>query len=394
MKPNQQDDAQDPQNPKETKSPPSSSSPPHRKKTRDLPTLSECHACKFRIDMADGKTKLQTLYSEWRIVLLCKKCFARVESSEICSYCFGAAAASEDCFACCECKRRVHRDCFSEYKGAQSCLGSDEVSVCCMDCWIPKPLASWRGVSKDRNGKRKRRTGLESGNSLSDGGDHEGVLEDVIKDANSVVERKIESATKAREKVVKKAVVAKRAIELATNALGFVVKKDENCAEDSVDDSRLAFELHRAINSSPRRILKKLCTVNLSVLSVPKGLECDRLVRASCSVNESACGRPDSSSSNPDKNVSEPCDLSLKEGEGSCSVKLISFCGDDNGMDFESLSFSKEGESIELNCKKCDAKADCILYKYQRRKKTDRYFFKYSKRKTRLKPVSLQASAS
>lgn len=266
-----------------------------------------------------------------------------------------------------------------------------------MDCWIPKPLASWRGVSNDRNAKRKRRIGLEPGNSFSDGGDHEKVLEDVVKDANSAVEMKIEAATQAREKAAKKVAVAKRAIELATNALGFVAEKEEKCAEDSVDDSRLAFELHRAINGSPRRILKKLCTVNLSLLSVPRGLECDGdfLARPSCSGNESAaCGRPDSCSSNRDKSVSEPCDLSLKEGEGSCSVKLISVGGDENGMDFESLSYSREGESIDLNRKRYDAKSDCILYKYQRRRKTDRYFFKYSKRRTRLKATPLQASAS
>ncbi|KAH7518575.1 hypothetical protein FEM48_Zijuj09G0186000 [Ziziphus jujuba var. spinosa] len=431
MKPDQQqdDETQNREIPNGSKPPPppppsSSSSSPPRKKTRDLPTLSECHACKFRIDIADGKSKLHTLYSEWRIVLLCKKCFAGVESSEICSYCFGSVSEEDRCFTCSECNRRVHRDCFSEYKtfasrSHSSCLGSEKLSVC-MDCWIPRPLASWRGVVlSDRNGKRKRRNGgSESGIPLSDNG----VLEDVVKDANSMVEKKIEAAAEARERAATKAAVAKKAIEFATNALGFVAKIDER--EGSVDDSQLAFELHRAINGSSRRISKNLCSVNLACLAAPKG--CwefdgggggdDQFIRASCSANGSVCGRPDSCSygetfeENRDKNVSEALDLSLKEGEGSCSMKTINLGGDDNGsMDFESLSFCKEEEeSIEQNSKRCDAKKpDCNLFKYYqrrrkkndryflkyRRKKADRYFFKYSKRKTRLKAIPPQASA-
>lgn len=66
------------------------------------------------------------------------------------------------------------------------------------------------------------------------------MLEDVVKDVNCVVQKKFEAAVKAREMAVKKADVAKRAVELANNALG------------EFDDAELAFRLHRAMNSSPR----------------------------------------------------------------------------------------------------------------------------------------------
>ena len=66
------------------------------------------------------------------------------------------------------------------------------------------------------------------------------LLEDVVKDANCAMEKKVAVAVKSREVAVKKAGVANRAVELANNAL-------EEC-----DDAELAFRLHRAMNSSPR----------------------------------------------------------------------------------------------------------------------------------------------
>ncbi|CAN6724974.1 unnamed protein product [Malus baccata var. baccata] len=130
------------------------------KKTRELPNLSECHCCHLRVDIANAsaKSKLHILYSEWRVVLLCKKCLSRVESSELCSYCFAATSPSqEDSFNCCQCNRRVHRHCDSEYRGIallsqDSCLAV-EVGVCA-DCWLPESLARWRGVMRSQKARR------------------------------------------------------------------------------------------------------------------------------------------------------------------------------------------------------------------------------------------------
>ncbi|OMO99105.1 hypothetical protein CCACVL1_03928, partial [Corchorus capsularis] len=213
------------------------SDPSSLKKTRDLPNLTECQACGSRTDTAKGKNRIQTLYSEWRIVLLCPRCYHRVVSSQICSYCF--KAASDDCFSCSQCKRSIHKTCFLNYKSippwSYSIRGS-EFTVC-IDCWVPKQIARKRGILR-RNRKAKN-------SSVLDGRDDEGakLLEDVVKDANCAMEKKVEVAVKARETAVKKAVVAKRAVELARDAL-------EEC-----DDAELAFRLHRAMNSSPR-ILK------------------------------------------------------------------------------------------------------------------------------------------
>ncbi|XP_068318326.1 uncharacterized protein [Pyrus communis] len=130
------------------------------KKTRELPNLSECHCCHLRVDIANAsaKSKLHILYSEWRVVLLCKKCLSRVESSELCSYCFAATSPSQDdSFICCQCNRRVHRHCDSEYRGIallsqDSCLAV-EVGVCA-DCWLPESLARWRGVMRSQKARR------------------------------------------------------------------------------------------------------------------------------------------------------------------------------------------------------------------------------------------------
>ncbi|PRQ41603.1 putative chromatin regulator PHD family [Rosa chinensis] len=140
-----------------------------KKKTRELPNLTECHCCHLRVDLAKSSqnNKLQILYSEWRIVLLCNKCLARVESTELCSYCFNDSSSGH-CFSCRQCRRRVHRDCDSEYRSAAVWSGSssaaaDEVSVCA-DCWVSESLARWRR-SRNVGSGRKSRADLGLGRS-------------------------------------------------------------------------------------------------------------------------------------------------------------------------------------------------------------------------------------
>lgn len=122
-----------------------------------------------------------------------------------------------------------------------SCSG-EEFSVC-VDCWVPRPIA----VSRGRRRKIRRKD--KSGESL----DGAKSLKDVAEDANCVAEKKIEAAARAREEALRKAVVARRAVELATNALDFVARRNESGEKEGVvNDAEMALRLHRAMNSSPR----------------------------------------------------------------------------------------------------------------------------------------------
>ncbi|XP_043720708.1 uncharacterized protein LOC122668175 [Telopea speciosissima] len=289
-----------------------------RKRTQELPSISDCHVCGARMNKK-GKDKLLTLDSQWRVVLLCKKCFDGVESAKICSYCF--MEVSEESAGCRECGRRIHRACILKYPGFSPCSNSGSVSFTCIDCWVPKPPGNSNGACMSRN---------PSGDSkiLSDACSVENsrvsapeacskLLEDVVKDANSAAEKKIAAATLAREKAFTKAVAARRAAALARSALSLAVvaAREENREKDSsascasiIDDAELALRLHRAINSSPR-IAKNLCSLN----SDCKIWHCNgnSLARASDPGSPSVCGKLDVCTENklfenPDKTISEP----------------------------------------------------------------------------------------
>ncbi|KAE8708572.1 putative Tetratricopeptide repeat-like superfamily protein [Hibiscus syriacus] len=204
------------------------------KKTRELPNLTECQACGTRCDNASSKKQIQTLYSEWRIVLLCPKCYNRVDSSQICSYCF--KDASEDCFYCAQCKRSLHKTCFSDFKyvppWSYSVCGS-EFTVC-IDCWVPEKIACKRGIfRREINAKNPRVSEVRNGEAAK-------LLEDVVKDANCAMGEMVEDAFNARGLAISKSVVANQ------------VKELENSELEECDDAELAFQLHRAMNSSPR----------------------------------------------------------------------------------------------------------------------------------------------
>ncbi|KAL9691939.1 hypothetical protein QQ045_012367 [Rhodiola kirilowii] len=65
--------------------------------TRELPNLSECHSCGYR---SNDQDKLRTLNSEWRIVLLCRKCYPRAVHGEVCTYCLDDVIAGKESFKC------------------------------------------------------------------------------------------------------------------------------------------------------------------------------------------------------------------------------------------------------------------------------------------------------
>ncbi|KAL7235878.1 hypothetical protein ACSBR1_019208 [Camellia fascicularis] len=267
-----------------------SSSERFQKKTRDLPNFSDCHCCGLHIHTSNPKNKLQTLDSVWRIVLLCKKCIERVESAELCSYCF--SKADSDCYRCQDCERCIHRECVAKYRWSSYCCLELGFSVC-VDCWVPKLLANSNRVYKRRNNSRVSKS-----------------LEDVVIDAKSVVKKKTVVVAKAKENALRKAMVARKAVELANSALELVAKKDDNGATVVVDDTELAFQLHRAMNSSPR-ISKNFCLLNSSLLPVPRIRDCDGdlSVRSSgsrVSSHPSVTAPNNKLNENVDATVSEP----------------------------------------------------------------------------------------
>ncbi|KAL5857318.1 hypothetical protein ACOSQ3_004776 [Xanthoceras sorbifolium] len=293
-------------------------------KTRELPNLSECQGCRYRIDCCTaGKTSIQILYSEWRIVLLCQKCLSLVESSQICSYCF-KQITQEDFFRCCQCKRCIHTNCFSMYK---SIAPLSQFSFC-VDCWVPKSIIRKRPFFR----ARKSSNNIPSNSALSleancDGdGDH----------------------NTSRNKVI-------------------------------VDDAQLAFQLHRVMNSSSR-ISKNFSAVNSSCSSVSKRKEL-----------------------NDNENVVVP----FKEGEGSCSDKLVKSSGDENSMNLDSISCQNNPyQSSTFNVEIDNGKLDRYLLKYRKRNSNNesktlhekfpcqseifaaRFLFKYRKRKLSAKGTS------
>lgn len=369
-----------------------------QKKTRDLPNLTECHACGFKVDVCTGRNRLHILHSEWRIVLLCKMCLSSIKSSQICSYCFSKTSA--DCYRCEQCQHSVHRKCFTKYKDAApwSYASSGLEFSVCVDCWIPKSVAVARRRMKSGKVRKKGRVVSEKETCrVLDNGTSATSLEDVVRDANLVVEKKVEAAARAREEAEKKAVVARRAVELANSALTLIANKDKNSINEclKMDAVKVVGD-----NSSPN----SCCLLNSSYLDSPK---------LWTSSIESPCKRSNPSSGfvkhemfNDDimykdshKYVFEPsvckdrsdmrtgskegksiadcfveeeteADL-MKEGEESCSNRVINFGGEDSSMDLD----RKQSDTAFHGEEGCNGQPG-------------RYFFKYRRRFCRLKPIS------
>ncbi|CAL5379659.1 unnamed protein product [Camellia sinensis] len=383
-----------------------SSSERFRKKTRDLPNFSDCHCCGLHINTSNPKNKLQTLDSVWRIVLLCKKCIERVESAELCSYCF--SKADSDCYRCWDCERCIHRECVAKYRWSSYCCLELGFSVC-VDCWVPKLLANSNRVYKRRNNSRVSKS-----------------LEDVVIDAKSVVKKKTAVVAKAKENALRKAMVARKVVELANSALELVAKKDDNGATVVVDDAELAFQLHRAMNSSPR-ISKNFCLLNSSHLPVPRIRYCDGdlSVRSSgsrVSSHPSATAPNNKLNENVDATVSEPvyvspldssshiCLGNLKQDglayytrrckkEKECRVNggaIVGDCnfGDDNNWIVESQTCQKQVKlEYDLDDTRYQSQLTCdgnatVFHEGRCNGKPDRYMLKYSKRPVGFKPIS------
>lgn len=389
----------------QSQSPESSENPSHsdpQKKTRDLPNLTECHACGFKIDVCTGKNKLQTLYSEWRVVLLCKKCFSCVKSSQICSYCF--SESSSDSLRCVKCKHSVHKNCFLKNKNvapwSYSCVGS-EFSVC-VDCWVPKHVEisrrrTIRSLRKVKSGvivKKGRVDLVKESSRVLKGGNLTRSMEDVVKDAKQKAKKKVEAAAMARRVASKKAVAARRAVELANKTLNIAANREEGTLNlpskmdpvKVVGCSCLAFDLR--LNNSPM-ISKSRCLLDTNNLDAPKRWTFSVDSSGKTSNSRSASGSLRSLDSDSSTDLSCPCigrcdmitspkdgecTAELKEGEGSCSDRLINFSGENSAL-------HGEERSDRYFFKYVRRKSDRYFFKYSRRR-SDRYFFKYSRRKS------------
>ncbi|KAM0025521.1 putative transcription factor interactor and regulator LIM family [Helianthus debilis subsp. tardiflorus] len=201
--------------------------------TVESPHLSDCHCCSVRINCTNPRERLQPMESMWRIVLLCKKCFKLVNSSELCSYCFNSVDDVEDCFKCSDCERSIHKEC------ATRC-GSVLGLLVCVDCWIPDAFVSSVRARKRKVRKRSNEC-CEQADTLCEVSVSVGEYNE-RSSVEKEVERKVAVAAKATENAVRKAVTAKNAVELAKGVLSVVAGSG----------GELAVLLHRAISSSPR----------------------------------------------------------------------------------------------------------------------------------------------
>ncbi|GER47167.1 DNAse I-like superfamily protein [Striga asiatica] len=168
--------------------------PPPEKRTRDQPNYSNCHCCGHRINSTNPRDRLQPLNSVWRIVLLCRKCRRNVHSGQTCPYCF---------------------------RGTGNSGGGLERFSVCIDCWVPELL---------KNSVMICRRSENSGRSKENGKEHE-------------AEKKVPPS---RAKVGKKNVEDSESLETNNLSCGGTL--------EVVDDAKLAIQLHRAINSSPRNL--------------------------------------------------------------------------------------------------------------------------------------------
>ena len=246
---------------------------------------------------------------------------------------------------------------------------------------MPKPIALSRSRSRSQSQSQNFNGNSDESSRVLPELNSLKSLQDAANDASSMAKNKIEAAVKARDEAVRKALVARKAVELANNALDLVASDANNKEEDGVfiDDVELAFQLHRVMNSSPR-ISSNFCSLNTSCLAI--------IPRSAASGNPSVCGKLQLCSDNklcenPDKSVSEPsvC-VRPSNGDGNSSNSN----GDDNTMDSANLSSGNECKPTTTTT----VSKDRYRFKYCRFKPAtvpkDRYRIKYCRCKPAIVP--------
>ncbi|KAL2941850.1 Dothistromin biosynthesis peroxidase dotB [Bienertia sinuspersici] len=276
---------------------------------------------------------------------------------------------------------------FSFNGSGNDCSDSD-FSVC-YDCWIPKLLENdyYARVSQNRNKKKGVNVGLESMNSLGSSGvcnsqEKGKALEVGVNGAHDVAQEKVTVTLGVKEKALNKAMDAKRAVVLASSAVGLNAMDKDGDRRGSVvdDDAQLAIRLHRVMNSSPR-ISRNSCLLNTHCLDVPvmngnvDGLEFQAGGETSCSSKPTNIG------------VNEQNGLSTtrQECEQHCVRTQDEKCGGDFGGGL--ITYCRKGQTtFEAKCKEeldcfqnsCDSgwssgdvgtkeELGCSLKTYQRR---------------------------
>ncbi|KAL9671415.1 hypothetical protein QQ045_008983 [Rhodiola kirilowii] len=345
--------------------------PPLSKKTRDLPNLAECHSCGFRIDTSNGKDKLRTLNSEWRIVLLCRKCYKLCARGKLCTYCLEEVDGEERPFKCSDCSCTVHKVCVSKFGEFAPWSYFDwRCSAVCLDCWLPSKVRKLRDVQR---GNETISNFLGSDKNLMEPGENDGYYS-VEKRAHLVA--KPQMAFKAREKSMCKALVANVGVGKKYGGISFVSGRELGLKRKRVDDAELAFQLHRVMNSSPRisRNLRPSCSSHVDIKKKRIGRYNSYGKTSAFGQRYRAAGRGFNASFikgfDPKNDKAEGF---LKEGQGSSN----------NSMDSESLSWK------ELDLPKPEIKFTYVRRKYRSAidGRHHQYMFKYSRRNSRLKKL-------
>ncbi|XP_041991146.1 uncharacterized protein LOC121742159 [Salvia splendens] len=229
-----------------------STPPVPEKRTRDQPNMSDCHCCGRRINQSNPKDRLQPIDSVWRIVLLCRKCCRSVSSGQTCPYCFLATGNSGDLCTCRACQRKIHNDCVRDYgKCTPWCyLGAGfEGFRVCVDCWVPGLLKNSILVlgSENMGGLKEK----DEGKDVLENSEQNGKCE--VEEIKKVVKGKDQVLRRGTGTIDEDGLVYGASNLLGKNHRDSLKAGSSNCSgESEADDTELAIQLHRVMNSSPR----------------------------------------------------------------------------------------------------------------------------------------------
>lgn len=224
---------------------------------------------------------------------------------------------SGDLCTCRVCNRNIHKDCVRDYgKFTPWCyLGAGfEGFRVCVDCWVPELLKNSVQVC-----------GM-SDTGLKDKGEVEDSLENVEQNERREVDRKVKKAVKGKVLYSMRAkgpigegnLVDGASASLSKNNRDSMKDGDSNCSGETEvpDDSELAIQLHRVINSSPRiwrcKPLGNSTDLEASDIRIWKGLSykrssglgkrCSKFQELEISANSAVNGRTNETVENDSSN--------------------------------------------------------------------------------------------